>query len=320
MSTVSVVIPAYNASAFIKASVGSALAQSLPPAEIFVVNDASTDDTVKKLDPFRRQIKVYSMKKNSGPGACRNKGASMVTGDYLAFLDADDIWEGNHLKNLAGLLDKYNDAGVAFCKTRTIGAEDKLWPQVNIPYDEPVDLFMGMMRKTHVIPSVAVVRRSLFEKVGGFKEIEEFYKGRRIQAEDYDFFLRAGRISKFICSSRPTTLYRRHEAQSSIHVAPQIVMSIKYRIRLINEMREEGGQEAVVNKAIEETLKRWREYLTSVCIMGNKEAIDYVMKYGLAEDLLKKCTAKFKPILMVPGSVLNVWRRIPETIRKVLDI
>ncbi|OVE73729.1 hypothetical protein BVX94_03105, partial [bacterium B17] len=201
-----------------------------------------------------------------------------------------------------------------------IGSEEKQWPAVRLAYDEPLDLFMDMMRRSHVSPSASVVRKSVFEKLGGFNDIEEEYKGKRVQAEDYDFFLRAGRLSRFVCSSRSTTLYRRHAAQSSIHAAPQIVMSIKYRIRLITEMHSEEGQESLVSRAISETIARWKEYLTSVCVMGNKEAIDYVMDYGMSEELLKDSTARFKAILMVPGSVLKAWSHVPRTVRKILDV
>ena len=86
---ISVVIPAHNAARFLAEAVASVRAQTLPAAEIIVVDDGSTDETA----PLARQLGVKLLaQKQAGAGAARNRGAEAATGEWLAFLDADDLW------------------------------------------------------------------------------------------------------------------------------------------------------------------------------------------------------------------------------------
>ena len=94
----SVVIPAYNAAASIRASVESCLRQSLPPLEMIVVDDASTDGTADIIRThFGEAVKLISLAENSGPAAARNAGITAARGSFIAFQDADDIWHPEKL-------------------------------------------------------------------------------------------------------------------------------------------------------------------------------------------------------------------------------
>jgi glycosyltransferase involved in cell wall biosynthesis len=103
----SVVIPLYNKAPHVAETIASALAQTLPPHEIIVIDDASTDEgpaIVRALDdPLIRMIG----RTTPGPGgyAARNAGIEAATGDWIAFLDADDSWQPDHLRNLAAAID-----------------------------------------------------------------------------------------------------------------------------------------------------------------------------------------------------------------------
>ena len=87
---VTVVIPAFNSERTISEALESALAQDHPATEIVVVNDGSRDDTLKVLGRFGNRIRVIDQP-NSGPAAARNAGIQDAEGDYIAFLDADDV-------------------------------------------------------------------------------------------------------------------------------------------------------------------------------------------------------------------------------------
>jgi glycosyltransferase involved in cell wall biosynthesis len=89
---VSVIIPAYNAGAYINETIDSVLTQTYPHVEIIVVDDGSTDDTVERLKKYGAGIK-YIYQANAGVGPDRNTGFDASSGDYIAFLDADDIWQ-----------------------------------------------------------------------------------------------------------------------------------------------------------------------------------------------------------------------------------
>jgi glycosyltransferase involved in cell wall biosynthesis len=110
MPVISVIIPAYNAVKYLAEAIESALAQTRPAKEIIVVDDASTDRTVEIARSFGDRVTVLQNAVNSGPGHSRNVGVAASTGEYLAFLDADDKWLPEHLEDLAGLLDQWPEA------------------------------------------------------------------------------------------------------------------------------------------------------------------------------------------------------------------
>jgi glycosyltransferase involved in cell wall biosynthesis len=88
-SQISVIIPAFNAERYLAAAIASVLAQTLPPAEIIVVDDGSTDDTAAVA---RRWPVRYQHKTHGGVATARNLGVELARGEWLAFLDADDLW------------------------------------------------------------------------------------------------------------------------------------------------------------------------------------------------------------------------------------
>src|SRR5687768_13428667 len=91
MPRVSVVIPVYNAAAFVREAVDSALAQTHSDTEVIVVDDGSTDETPAILAAYGDRIRVHRQR-NTGVGGARNTATRLATGDWLAFLDADDVW------------------------------------------------------------------------------------------------------------------------------------------------------------------------------------------------------------------------------------
>src|SRR5712675_1199611 len=94
---VSVIIPTYNSGRLVVEAVESALAQTLAPAEILVVDDGSTDDTRDRLAKFGPPVS-YIHQENQGVAAARNRGIRAATGDLVAFLDADDVWHPKKLE------------------------------------------------------------------------------------------------------------------------------------------------------------------------------------------------------------------------------
>src|SRR4051794_10354756 len=89
--TVSVIVPAYNYERYLSLAIESALAQTHSPLEVIVVDDGSTDDTPRVLAAYGDRIRAIRQP-NQGAGAARNTGIAASRGDYLAFLDSDDLW------------------------------------------------------------------------------------------------------------------------------------------------------------------------------------------------------------------------------------
>lgn len=152
--SVSVVIPAYNGQAFIAEALASVRAQTRPPDEIIVVDDGSTDETAAAVAGFAEVVLLRQA--HAGAAAARNAGAGRASGDFLAFLDADDIWPAARLeRQIAGLkenpeLDFVSGSMVQFRRDRTGGIELLSEPTASR------------------LPSVLLVRREAFWRAGAF--------------------------------------------------------------------------------------------------------------------------------------------------------
>lgn len=96
---VSVVIPTYNSAAFLPDTISSVLSQTVSDWELIIVNDGSTDETEQLLKSYNDSRIRYVNRKNSGVSCSRNHGASLASGEYLAFLDSDDLWQPDNLSN-----------------------------------------------------------------------------------------------------------------------------------------------------------------------------------------------------------------------------
>jgi glycosyltransferase involved in cell wall biosynthesis len=109
---ISVAIPLYNSSKVIKMTLDSVVQQSVSPYEILLLDDGSRDDTINKLETYKSRVKVYTQT-NQGVAAARNKLCEVASGDYIAFLDHDDLWHPSYLENLNRMISSYPNS-VAF--------------------------------------------------------------------------------------------------------------------------------------------------------------------------------------------------------------
>lgn len=119
MSKVSVVIPFYEQADWLEEAVESVLQQDYTDIEIIVVNDGSKEDVTRFLDKYGDKI-VYEKKENGGPSTARNRGIELATGEYIAFLDSDDIWLPEKLPIQVAMMKKY-DAVWSYCNYSTFG-------------------------------------------------------------------------------------------------------------------------------------------------------------------------------------------------------
>lgn len=108
----SVIIPLYNKEKFVKRAIDSVLNQSSQDFEIIIINDGSTDSSLEVIKSINSDKLIIHNQDNKGVSVARNKGAELAKYDYLAFLDADDVWDKNFLKKMEELIDSYPDAGI----------------------------------------------------------------------------------------------------------------------------------------------------------------------------------------------------------------
>ena len=260
MSTISVIIPAYNAEKYIGEAIQSALNQTRPAAAVIVVDDACTDGTAQIARSFGDRVTVLVNGQNSGPGHSRNVGVARSTGEYLAFLDADDKWLPNHLETLTSLLWKHELADVVVGSMSVIGTRSytkRFLPEAT----EPADVFLILMRSYAIWPSAVMVRRRAFEAVHGFTDDHLYYRGRQLQAEDIDFYLKLALKYLFVSSDIVSGQYRRHPEQSTAHSDEHRLAVFKCKLGFIERIQQQGEAAAVVDKAKERLLRDCEQHL-----------------------------------------------------------
>ena len=128
MTTISIIIPTYNAGQYIKEALDSVFAQSFQDFEVIIVDDGSTDDTTQKVKTLSDPRILYVYKENQGPAAARNYGLNLARGEYIAFLDVDDLWQPHKLEMHVDLMRSSPLMGMSFS-----------WFQ--ILFDQPVQRF-----------------------------------------------------------------------------------------------------------------------------------------------------------------------------------
>lgn len=207
MKTVSVVVPVFNGARTIADAIDSALAQEFDGAvEVIVVNDGSTDGTGALLDSYRGRITVLD-RVNGGPASARNAGVRASHGEYIAFLDADDIWMPDKLAKTVAALDSDRGAAMVYTNALIIGASGERLGTTYTPGNEKrAPAMEDMLSKLwSILPSTAVMKRATFDAVGGFRE--EFATGHP-QWEDGYFMLVAREQGRFVYLDEPTVFYR----------------------------------------------------------------------------------------------------------------
>jgi len=128
MSKVSIIMPAYNAEKTIQASIDSVLVQTFPDWELLVIDDASQDGTVemiKKLAENDQRVVLHVNEKNSGVSQSRNKGIDLASGEWLAFLDSDDLWSTDKLEKQLQFIEA-TGAAISYTATAFINETDKM--------------------------------------------------------------------------------------------------------------------------------------------------------------------------------------------------
>lgn len=204
---ISVVIPLYNKAAEIERTLRSVLEQSLPPLEIIVVDDGSTDGSAAIVERVGGERVRWVRQQNRGVSAARNRGIELSRGEYVAFLDGDDRWHPDYLKCLADFMIRYPDCGaygVAFYVDSGDGLVRADTPQT----EGEVDFFAESMQRYVLIPSAATIRREVLLDVGGFPN------GMRM-GEDQFLWTKVARRAKVAFLPTPLVVYSRAASNRS---------------------------------------------------------------------------------------------------------
>ncbi len=201
---VSIVMPCFNAEAHLERSIGSVLAQAFTHWELIAIDDGSRDGTLAQLQRFQDgRIRVIGQS-NMGVSGARNTGLKQCTGDYIAFLDADDTWSPRFLQTMVCKLESAPDTVLAYCGWQNLGIEDNRGePFVPPDYEGPgktLALLQGCRWPIHA----SLTRRGAIECAGGFET------SLRI-GEDYLLWMEVAAQGPIVRVQEVLAFYHHHE-------------------------------------------------------------------------------------------------------------
>ena len=263
---VTVVIPAYNVRAHIAEAIDSVLAQDYAPVEIIVVDDGSTDDTAELVASRFPEVTLIR-KANGGAATARNTGIREAQGEFIAFLDADDIWISGKLRaqvdyfcahpevamNCTGFSQWVSDENGEFPDPSSVVSD-----QENVTIDA-IDpelsgwVYHKLLLRNFVWTTTVMMRRALIDKIGLYDE--SFRLG-----QDYEYFLRASRETEIHRLSRAYALYRQHPGSATARG-----IDYNYAARVVEGAQRKWGLASPNGERISES--EFRERLHKIHFM-----------------------------------------------------
>ncbi len=203
---VSVIIPTYNRREYVQEAIDSVLAQTYRDFEIIVIDDGSTDGTGEALTArYGDQIR-YIWQKNAGESAARNLGIDIARGQYVAFLDSDDLWLPNKLVKQIVVLRQNSQVGLVYSYVYQIDREGRRLP--GAPLGESTadvqPVFENLVQSCIFAPGTVVARKDCLQQVEGFDLTIQY-------GEDWDLWLRLSLVTEFSAVREPLAEIRVHQ-------------------------------------------------------------------------------------------------------------
>ena len=220
LQAITVILPVFNGENFLAETLESVLAQSHPAAEVLVINDGSTDATASIAAAFGDRIRLID-RLNAGVSESRNYALAVASTEWVALVDHDDLWEPNHLANIAQAIAREPGADVCYTGARWMVRDAAGSFQTTEPLSFPseAEIEAALMDRCAFITSSVALRREKVLALGGFDQ-------RYTNYEDWDLWLRLLRSgAKFVCSPEPTLLYRVHPVSATHNPIPGLLQS-----------------------------------------------------------------------------------------------
>jgi glycosyltransferase involved in cell wall biosynthesis len=282
MPLVSVVIPAYNGAKTITETIQSILNQTLTDFELIVINDGSTDDTVDVVcqidDP---RITILSFE-NGGLPETRNRGIRNSSGEFITFIDADDLWTPDKVEDQVNALRNNPDAGVAYSWTTFIDKSSQPL-YAGEPFPHQGNVYPQLLIRNFIASgSNIMIRRSVVAEIGE-------YDATLKSAEDWDYNLRLAARYPFILVPKYQIKYRKTETSmtAKVDVMEQAILTV------INRGYEAAPSHLQYLKC--QTLSNTYQFFAKLCL-----------EHISGNDGVKKGAKKFtKAIRFYPKSLLS---------------
>lgn len=219
---VSVIIPAYNAGEFIVATLQSVVAQTYGNLEIIVVDDGSTDRTVQLVEEFRPKLVAPALaltlieQPNGGPSRARNAAIEAARGEFIAFLDADDLWQPETLARMVAAMEQHPQCGLVFGDASSFDASGTLTPSVFAKSGRPPlspdgcveKPFNALLENNFILTGAVLMRKTCLLETGCFDETIRY-------GEDAGVWLRAALLAPMALIPEVLLHRRIHEGNLS---------------------------------------------------------------------------------------------------------
>lgn len=287
MAQISVIIPAYNSEKTILETIQSVQAQTFSDWEIIIIDDGSTDKTIGVVNTIQdSRIQVFSYP-NAGVAAARNQGLAHATGNYIAFLDADDLWAPEKLELQLQALQESPQAGLAYSWIYYMDAagvklcepDKKILAQGNVYSELLIENFI-------VNASNPLIKREVIEAVGLFdSELKS--------AEDWEYWLRIAKNWDFAVIPKPQVYYR----QTSGSLSSKIDVMENTSLIVIDRIFQSVPVQMQYLK--KQSLANFYRYLANQCLS----------RVGGVEGAKKAVKALWKSIYYYPPIILESLSR-----------
>jgi len=207
MPRISVIVPAYNAAAFLRDALESVLRQTYPDWEVVLVDDGSTDGTKEVIEAcipaFNGRLR-YIYQENRGCGAARNAAIAASSGELIALLDADDIWLEKRLEAGVGVLDNHPKVGLVHAQVVRIDREGRIIGKPPLPAEKYLSGRIAQhiyARRAHLLLPTVLLRRGCLDVTGNF---DESFRA----TEDRDLWFRIARVFDIVYLNEVAAQYR----------------------------------------------------------------------------------------------------------------
>lgn len=306
---ITAIIPCYNAEQFLATAIESALKQSLKPHEVIIVDDCSTDRSLEIANQY--PVKILQTRSNCGHATARNLGIHSAKGDVIAWLDADDYWDSNHLETVLKLFSDFPSAGVAYSGVRFFGSRSRTWNE--FPCNNSAkDVFAYCARDT-IVPAMSVLTsRNILEQAGGFDENIRY-------APDFDLWLRLSLITPFVATSEVTSNYRWHNNQiSTNNYFEQLRTVFRSRHTLANKLRN-GGDIAHAELLENVSTEQFSERLWNAWKKDDIETLKAFLSYSEFVPDSKAITNQYSLKAAMPTIVRQTWKKLSSLKKKAVS-
>ena len=245
---VSIIIPAYKVAPFMRETLDSVFAQTFTDFEVIVINDGSPDtlQLEEVLEDYRDKI-IYLKQANQGAGAARNAGLRVARGEFVAFLDGDDVWLPNFLSEQVRLIQSDGDYDLVYADALNFGEGvpgNRTSMQTN-PSHGKVTFERLLCGECNVITSTVLARRQPIMLVGCFDE-------SIVNSQDFDLWLRLSKDANARITYQQEVLIRRRIYQGSLASDP--VKSLQGELRVLEKTSTRNDLTAAERAALERVI------------------------------------------------------------------